>query len=232
MTNERNIPVDGADDDARLRQAYADLAAERSPDHLDRAVLRAAERAARPRYSRLRLWTRPFAWAAMVVLSAAILLQISQQLGPPDASLDRTEFKLERDAPARQRPEPEAAAELREELAKDADMLQQADDLARMQQGPNDLPTAAAAPAAAPAEAMQASAVALQNNSAARSSARFDDEVTGNCGAAARQTPDAWLACIRALEEDGLTEAAELERQLLAEAFPDFEATRTSETNE
>ena len=86
MTDERYRTASGDETDAQVSAGYRDLARERTPDHLDKAVLRAAARAARPRYSRLRSWTRPMAWAATVVLSVALVLEISK-LPAPDSTL-------------------------------------------------------------------------------------------------------------------------------------------------
>lgn len=60
-----------------VRETYREIANERSPERLDKAVLARATRAAKPRYSRLITWTRPMAWAATVLLSVALVLQIT-----------------------------------------------------------------------------------------------------------------------------------------------------------
>ena len=78
MTNERITPDPGAASDERVAAAYRDLANERAPDELNAAVLRKAAQAARPRYQRSILWTRPVAWAAVVAISLAITLQVTQ----------------------------------------------------------------------------------------------------------------------------------------------------------
>ncbi len=43
------------------------------------------------------------------------------------------------------------------------------------------------------------------------------------CDAQVRATPETWLACIEALEEDGLDEVAGEQREQLRAAFPDFD---------
>ena len=188
MTEERKITDAGAADDARISELYRDIARERAPEHLDKAVLREAARAAQPRYSRLRLWTRPAAWAAVVLISATLLLQVSQLQPPHDSTVPAVE---------------EAAIESLESAGRDDDMFRQAEDMARIQQGPNEAPQPAALRAVA-APASRSSAPACD-----------DDE---------RAAPETWLRCILALEEAGMDEAAERERALLKEAFPDFEA--------
>ena len=111
-------------------------------------------------------------------------------------------------------PQQEApVAELLEEaVTQDADMLIKAEEMARMQQGPND------APAAARAAAPQAPEVN------AYSSVRSLEEALPSCDATSRAAAESWLECIAALEDAGFTAAAEQERELLAETFPDFQA--------
>lgn len=241
MTEERKTQDPGAADDRRVSELYRDVAQERTPEHLDRAVLHEATSAARPRYSRLRLWTRPAAWAAVVLLSATLLLQVSQEelprehvipqavehedlagrreLAAPEADAERQRNDLGTAAKATGTAAPrqeEPVAELLEEAAsRDADLLIRAEEMARMQQGPNDAP---AAPAAAGATTPQAAEVR------AYSSRRNLDDALPSCDATARATPAGWLDCITDLEDGGFTAAAEQERTLLAVAFPDFEA--------
>lgn len=228
MTEDRKTPDPGAADDPRVSTAYRDLARERTPAHLDRAVLRAAADAARPQYSRLRLWTRPTAWAAMVLLSAGLLFEYSQspqqdavpapaalapavEVAPQDASkLDVTAERQRSDAPPRQE---KAAAELRELTNRSADTLGQAEEMMRFQQGPSDADTASAEPAARRAPAA-AGAIATQS---------FREDAPA-CGNAARSEPESWLECIRALEQAGLAEAAGRERELFRDAYPDVES--------
>jgi len=88
MTEERYTPGSGDETDALVSARYRELARERAPEHLDRAVLKEAARAARPRYSKLRSWTRPLAWAATVVLSVVLVLEISQLPAPDEAVFD------------------------------------------------------------------------------------------------------------------------------------------------
>ena len=75
----------------RLSGTYRELATERTPKHLDRAVLAEAASAAKPRYSRLTKWTRPVAWAATVLLSVALVLEITRT---PDAPAEKREAEF------------------------------------------------------------------------------------------------------------------------------------------
>lgn len=85
--------------DALVSQAYRDLADERTPEYLDQTILRAAVKEARPRYSRFIAWTRPMAWAATVMLSVAIVLEVADTPSPDVMSFDETIDTLEFQAP-------------------------------------------------------------------------------------------------------------------------------------
>ncbi len=259
MTEERKTPDPRAADDPRVSDLYRDVAQERAPQHLDQAVLREAARAARPRYSRLRLWTRPAAWAAVVLLSATLLLQVSQDQLPGEHAAQQalepegfTDYAapqaLEQEdrAARRELAAPEADAErqredvgsaakatgtaapqeapvmevLEEIVTQDADLLIRAEEMARMQQGQNDAPAARSAPAAPAADVFE-EVVTLESQ--AFSSGRNLEEALPACDAAERAGPESWLECIAALENAGFTAAAEQERELLAETFPNFE---------
>jgi hypothetical protein len=209
MTEERKMTDPGAADDSRVSEIYRDIARERTPEHLDKAVLREAARAAQPRYSRLRLWTRPAAWAAVVLISATLLLQVSQLQPPQEAMMPKVpDFD---DGPATAagtndlRQAEEAVIESLESAGRDADMFRQAEDMARIQQGPNE---ALAAP---------------QPTSLRAVSAKASRPAAAACDEEARAAPESWLVCIVALEEAGMNEAARRERSLLKESFPDFD---------
>jgi len=83
MTNERRNMA--SDVDETVRRTYREIAREQVPDHLNRAILEQAARAARPRYARSRAWTRPLAWAATIALSVAVVLEINRTPVPDDA---------------------------------------------------------------------------------------------------------------------------------------------------
>ena len=99
MTTERNAPQSAAETDALVTRTYREIADERAPDHLDRTVLKEAANAARPRYSRLRSWTRPMAWAATVVLSVALVLEVTNAPVPQDITFDETAAKIRAEVP-------------------------------------------------------------------------------------------------------------------------------------
>ncbi len=61
-----------------LRDAYRRIATETTPPHLDEAVLAAAATAGSPAKKGLWQWRRPLAWATMIGLSFAIVLEFNQ----------------------------------------------------------------------------------------------------------------------------------------------------------
>jgi len=83
MTNERELPHNVDATDELVASTYRELADERAPDHLNKAILRQAARAARPAYARSILWMKPVAWTATVAICFAIVLQVTQ-LPEPD----------------------------------------------------------------------------------------------------------------------------------------------------
>lgn len=239
MTEERKPAGAGQDTDDRVTRAYRELATERAPDHLDRAVLGKARAAARPRYWRLRLWTRPLAWAATVMLSVAIVLQIGEVPGPEGVGYDEPASELREEVrgpevsaieAAEDQAAPEPALEKRQRARlvqepkleqepaapeaeidafapRDADMLQRAAEMARTQTGEN----RNSAPQGSADSALALSSIGVR-----------DDLPT--CDETATRTPEAWLKCITELEEAGFSDAALLQRELLRQSFPDFEA--------
>jgi hypothetical protein len=77
MTNERD-PFEG---DALVTEAYGELSTEKTPEHLDQAILgMAAEGRKRTGTSSLLFasWMKPVAWAATIGLSLAIVLELTQ----------------------------------------------------------------------------------------------------------------------------------------------------------
>jgi hypothetical protein len=224
----------GKADDRLVSAAYRETATELAPEHINAAVLRTAADAVRPRYSLMRTWTRPVAWAAVVMLSFALVLELTQTpvpdageqapaapaaLAAPDAELrkDRqlSEFEaLDNEADGFARRE-RVAEDVQELKLMDADIVQRAEEMARIQQGASDEPLPAAEDAGVQA------VMPLPEKSSLRSTATPVESASG-CDESVRAEPEAWLACIVALEESGLTELANAERELLQAAFPGF----------
>ncbi len=217
MTEERNRPASASDQDALVTETYRDMADERTPAHLDQAVFRTAARAVRPKYSRLIAWTRPMAWAATVMLTVTLVLQITDIPAPeavvfearPAKNEDIDPVAIESELEKRQRDVTSQGRAERKDSApatsvdefklKNLELLRQAEDMARMQLGESDQP-----------ETSQAAA-SLSKASPA-------------CNSSAIATPDTWLECIAELEQAGLADVAREQRQLLGEAFPAFES--------
>lgn len=118
MTDERNRTDWAADTDAGVTQAYRDTKDERAPDALNQSILDQAAKAARPRYSRIRSWTRPMAWAATAMLSVAIVLQLTQTPTPDGIGIDvgTIEIVPPADMPAERVEEPAGALRKTEAL--------------------------------------------------------------------------------------------------------------------
>jgi hypothetical protein len=209
MTEERNQTDARAD--ALVSQAYRDLADERTPEHLDRTILRAAAKAARPRYSRFIAWTRPMAWAATVMLSVALVLEVTNSPSPGVVSFDETIGTFEV-----QSPEPDAKDDGPVDSPEES--VVPASELTKKQS--SDMRQKAAAIAEQEIAPQQPEA---RERAELLSDAAFSAPVT-DCSQDAVATPQAWLECIVALEDADRDDAAREQRALLAEAFPDFDA--------
>lgn len=280
MTEERKPAAPGQETDDRITRAYRELATERTPVHLDRAVLGRARSAVRPRYSRLRSWTRPLAWAATVMLSVAIVLQIGDVPGPAGIVYDEPATALheevsEAHVPALEAAEdgpsdkpssvqfdespaamparsPNTATDVRDDAAlgraaSDEAIPEPASERrqrAKLVQEPKleQQPAAPEAPADAfaprDADMLQRAAEMARTRSGENRDTASQDSADGaiglssldfrneprSCDETATQTAETWLECIAQLEEAGFVDAAVLERKLLREVFPDFEA--------
>jgi hypothetical protein len=247
MTNERDYRDDTHDKDEVVSAMYRQLAAERVPDRLNKSVLRQAAKPVRRPYAISVLWTKPIAWAATIAICLAITLQVTQLPDPeliPAAvmppAMEQTAdegaavSKTRQESPAKElrsrvsadgvvaeslASEPGAApatpndapetSELKRSMPEfefqDTDMLRRADEMVRMQSGSTQPSEEIAAPAVAASPALAFDTVAA-------------------CDDAARAQPESWQACIEMLEEAGLAEEAQRQREQLADAFPEFEA--------
>jgi hypothetical protein len=218
MTEDRN--QSDATTDTFVSQAYRDLANERTPEHLDRTVLRAAAKEARPRYSKFIAWTRPTAWAATVMLSVALVLEVTNAPSPGVASIDET-------ISASEVRSPEADADAKDDRPVDSIEESVVPASERRKKQRNDMRQKATAIAEQEIEPQQPAgpAVMEQEFEAGRSLAAADafSAPVADCDEDAVATPQTWFECIVALENAGWDEAALKQRALLAEAFPDFD---------
>jgi hypothetical protein len=183
------------DRDVRLSAAYRDLEDARTPAHLDEQVMRMAAREARTGYGLARAWTRPLAWAAVVVLCLTYALELTRV----DDVSDATQYMVTPTSPA-ESPEPlrPAASPAR---------------LKRSQTPEKAEFSGTFAPAAAVSE---------KANLVAGDRGRAEAEPPADCDATERSNPDDWYACIRRLQDDERAEAAGRELEALRHAFPDY----------
>ena len=215
--------------DPQVSAAYREMADERTPEHLDHMILNAARGAATPRWNAAIAWLRPAAWVATIGVCLAIVIEIA--LLPDQEPPDFEHLPNEAATPV-----VPAAESRRLEKARP-----QAADVQKLQ--PMQEPGAATA-SDRPARFDDADAALRTRESALeeaesrqrplseeKSPAAFlgtapvaglAQEVATEryCDESQTADPNAWLECILELERQGLHEAARLERELLAEAFP------------
>lgn len=208
MSNER----DTSGEDLLVADTYRELASERVPDRLNDKVLRLAARAGRSRYSRALAWMRPVAWAATITLCLAIVLELTR--------LPQMEV-----AP---HPVPEAAPErpdkvsMDEFVPQDMGVLREAEDRARAQAGPDQLPVA---PRAGPDKFDTEKYLADEVSPVASAAAVANKETLKldlACPAKEREFAKTWFECIENLRENGLEIRAESEYEAFQRKFPDF----------
>ena len=215
--------------DPRVSAAYREMADERTPEHLDHVVLNAARSAARPRRNTAIRWLRPAAWVATVGVCLAIVVEISlldddgtagmdsltPAAAPPAAvsPLTAPAAKSERldktappsSEPAAVHPVQKPAAGPAADMAADrddGDLMERAREL--RQQG----------------TVIEDTAPNRMLRMAPETSALEEALTEHYCDETQTADPNSWLECILELERQGLHEAARLERERLAEAFP------------
>jgi hypothetical protein len=213
--------------DPRVSAAYREMANERSPEHLDHVILNAARAAAKPRWNKAVAWLRPAAWVASIGVCLAIVVEIALLPEPEPADLApaaepapvvpaveaRRFEKVAPQAaePARAAPVTKPSAGLsadRQQRPDESEVRQRVRELEQQAESDEDIAPASflrSAPAAAVSEEL-----ALERS----------------CDESQTADPNTWLECILELERQGLHDAARLERDLLAEAFPPAELVR------
>jgi hypothetical protein len=207
--------------DPRISAAYRDVADECTPEHLDHVILNAARSAAKPRWSKATAWLRPAAWVATIGVCLAIVVEISllqdQDTAEYDGLREQTEVtfpaeagRLEKAAPPAA--EPSAARPAQKPSPRQSDDTRsrsgEAEALQRMQE--TEARGAILKDEIGPLQLQSAPAPASADELAEE---RYCDETQ-------TADPNTWLACILELEQQGLHEAAHLERERLAETFP------------
>ena len=229
MNNEQ----DKHSTDEQVSATYRELGDERVPERLNRKILDQANREIGRGNSIVPLfgsWTRPLALVATVVLSLAIVLEVTKL--PDDVA-----------APAAPRlPAAPATDSLREDFTpRDNSVVEAAQNQARLRDGSNRNDSLIAEPQAvveselrrqakdSPAEIAEPEsadvAKAERSSGLARSSFASAVEKTESdsgvgCTADERESADSWLACIEALRRSGAIVEADSEYEEFILQFP------------
>lgn len=182
--------------DNTVSARYRALADDRAPAHLDQKVMDAAGKALRTKNGWRDAWYRPLTVAATVGLAFAFVLQLgdlSLTNGPPDEL--STPAALPSDAF-------EDAGRANEERFQEL----QRESERSMQSAPEMM--------APPADAGSEISTGVDGN---------QQPASPQCSAEERQSATSWWNCIRELEKNGNSQAAEVELQALLKTFPSFE---------
>lgn len=225
-------------DDAALSRLYQDSATETVPPRLDERVLKEARSAARPRFALPIDWMRPLAWTATVGICLAFALNPSVEhegavewngdVAEPAASLPEQEaasVAIEESAPvAPPRIADVTAVERRasrEEALASTAVDDSADEAYARQEPKRQAPAESGGRAARMAsdapvpQAAERKAIALMDQAAVLS-----EQIGASCEGDDIATPEAWLACIDALDDEGRTEDADAERRRFTSVYP------------
>jgi hypothetical protein len=229
MNNEQ----DTHSTDEQVSSTYRELDNERVPEHLNRKILDQANRAVGRGNSivpPIGSWTRPLALVATVVLSLAIVLEV-------------TEVQENVSAPAASRlPAAPATDSLREDFTpKGNSVVEEAQNQARLRDGSNrndsliaepqavveselrqqakDLPTEVAETESADVAAPGRS-TAMPSSSFSLADKKVESDSGVRCTADERETVEGWLACIEALRRSGAIAEADSEHKEFIQQFP------------
>ena len=300
MTKERPHPEMDDVSDPLVSQRYGEIASERVPADLDRAILRQARQNVGKQYSKSLTWLRPMAWAATIGLSLAIVIELSNvpmvtsdmyeadvdspAEAPASVMLEEAEMSL----PERQNAEQSATPARKESLQLEQRARKSIDGEGRisldnvsqfskvkappaenmpalnvqsLSPAPRVIPAAselkdeivaadqnradadmAYQNAAREADSMVLEEIVVVNDAAplarsqepgttasgvaaraATQSGAFAAAIDEPCDTQVQETPETWLECIDGLDEAGFGEIADVQREQLQEAFPDFE---------
>ena len=219
--------------DPRVSAAYQQMADERTPEHLDHVILNAARGAARPRWNKAIAWLRPAAWVATIGVCLAIVIEISLMPDQQQAEFDRlpqesapaaapTADTMHLEKTRTKAAEPGKVERLQKPDSSRASDLParsgDADTAAALESGDSGLEEAEVRGRQQPISDAQLPASLLRTAPTANLAQELAAE--RYCDESETADPNAWLECILELERQGLHEAARLERELLAEAFP------------
>jgi len=236
MSNERN------DSDRLVSDAYQELADEKTPETLNREVLRLAAKEGRTRYSIARAWMRPAAWAATIGLSLVVVLELANmpesEMAPLPQSVPTGAAAAPEDSDRRRDStdedtmlESQAKEEQQDGLAKRSRPYSPEEQMAEKAMMLNDTPVVSrdaaeddsvAAPSAETALKQSARAAPRAESFAVGiTSLRVDEDYL--CPAEARLSAEKWLQCIRELEASSARELVDREYEEFRKSFPEFE---------
>jgi cell division protein FtsN len=235
-------------DNQRVSDAYRDIATQTTPADLDETVLRLAVSAEPSRYGLARAWVRPLAWAATIALSLAFVLELSQleDARAPALPKEMREQPAEPELPGRsdadlmkakeEKDVQHGIAAKRAPAAAPVPAVVDAEDMAPLQSEAEETVRLQSAGvtveevavsgqrAAAEASADEPAVAASRARTNMLNLAPPDEE--GHCDNETRASAENWYACIVALREEGLTDAADSELEALRKVFPDFDEGR------
>lgn len=232
--NEDRASQTEADVDPQVSDRYRSLAREETPADLDLAVLNEAKRAVRAdnRQGSFGPWFRPVAFAATVLLSLAIIIDIInlETPGPPAAIFDATTSAPTRpatDEPAETTYGTRSQAilnEIKRQEKSAAGGPQSGDATGSMREIADDakaMPGEIAEPVPGRRSKLTATAPHAEIEAAVRSASNSLAQAQA-CSAKQRSTPESWWQCIVSLRESGRNDAYEVELEKLKERFPEF----------
>ncbi len=227
MSNDdKRYTDDGVDEP--VSAAYRQLATETTPPDLDAIVLAEARRPVPAERTGFARWRRPLAWATMIALSFAIVLEFNETGTLPDAEYVEPARQGASDGlsetsppatPGMQVPEAgtvsgftafdrdESLETLSEEAAQN-DKRARDEELSTMSAPQGAIRTESASPLAADADTMSYLVPPSDN----------DD---GACSAEARSDPARWRDCIEELMAGGRSSDVRAELAYYRETFPD-----------
>lgn len=204
--------------DQEVSKNYREHATERAPEHLNAKILKMAADEVREsrRFSSLfDSWTRPLALAATVVLSFAIVLEVTRDPGivVPVATVPESlqnEFEP-KDTSALDDARNQARLRAGSNQTGDLELKRDRDDSPALN------PQSQPEPAAASRQAAAQSGFSPLSPSAEKS----EPAVEQGCDDRLRETAERWLLCIKALRDAGAEELAEREYEQFVLQFPD-----------
>ncbi len=239
MTEDRIRPESDGEVDSLVTRTYKEVASELTPEHLNKAVMKQAADAARPRYLRSVSWTRPMAWAATITLCVALVLEVTNAPVPEISDVVLPSGRLDvspppssaAPAPKLNRPDP-VKAEALSEAMQEAEAPAERKRTAKMSKDLRQ--QVAAKPASAEEFSMKdddmlrrAKEIAtLQTGDISES----DQELAAttiaagsaepSCSETDVAKPDTWLVCIQKLEDTGRMAEANEQRAFYDAAYP------------